>query len=118
MSEYSPDGYPGVPPDFAQYAGALALDTGFIVGDNQLYQRGGWLVGWCIGEVAGTPALAAFEIRDGGGNGSRMIARVNIAASGMNAISFSSRPIRFQTSLFIHQVTGVATGGIYVIPND
>ncbi len=75
MVGYEPDGRPGVPPEWVRASGAVALDTGFLVADTQLYKRGGLLCGWTVGEVAGTPALAAFEIRDGGANGSQMLAR-------------------------------------------
>jgi hypothetical protein len=111
------DGGPAIEARVARALGAVALDVGFLSGDRLLYGRGGILLGWSVREAGGTPALAQFELRDGGNSAGTMLAAISMAASGDSQLWMGLPGVQFQSSMFGHVVSGASVGALWIIPD-
>lgn len=71
------------------------------------------LRGVVVTEVAGTPALARINIRDGGVVGGTLLIPLMIAASGTARIDFAD-PLLVNGQVYVQVQTGTVVGAIFV----
>lgn len=71
------------------------------------------LRGLIVTEVAGSPALARINIRDGGVVGGSLLLPVMIAASGTARVDFAD-PLLVNGQVYVQVQTGTVVGSVFI----
>lgn len=82
--------------------------------DLQAYTGSGILYGFSFRESAGTPAVAAFALRDGTSDSAGFISAVNLAANESAREWFGPQGIPFNTGIYLDIGAGELEGVLYV----
>jgi hypothetical protein len=86
--------------------------TGSPPADQTITTSDGRLMGWSLRESAGTPAVAACNIREGSASGD-IIAVLELAADSSSNVWFGPGGVNAVGGIYFDVVAGEITGAVY-----